>query len=100
VKKNLELVFKDEANIEFMEAFLYYEEQLEGLGERFLIELDRVILSINLAPKGFQIFNKKNGTRQIPMDVFPFVIIYKIIEKQLIIFAVFKTPQDPQKKIR
>ena len=100
MKKSLDLVFKEEANIEFMEAFLYYEEQLEGLGERFLNEIDRTILSINLSPKGFQIFNKKNGTRQIPMDVFPFVIIYKVIEKQLIIFAVFKTPQDPIKKNR
>ncbi len=83
-----------------MEAYLYYEEQLEGLGERFLNELDRVIHSINLAPKGFQLFNKKNGTRQIPMDVFPFVIIYKVIEKQLIILAVFQTKQNPKKKIR
>jgi|LakMenEpi03Aug12_release.lakeMendotaPanAssembly.Ray.scaffolds.fasta_scaffold353269_3 hypothetical protein len=100
MKKSLELVFKEDANIEFMEAFLYYEEQLEGLGERFLKELEKVILSINLSPKGFQLFNKKNGTRQIPMNIFPFVIIYKVIEKQLIILAVFKTPQDPKKKIR
>lgn len=100
MKKGLELIFKDEANNEFTEAFLYYEEQLEGLGERFSDELDRVILSINLAPNGFQIFNKKNGTRQVPMDAFPYVVIYKIIEKSLIIFAVFQTKREPEKKIR
>lgn len=98
MKKKLELIFKDEANIEVIEAYLYYESELEGLGERFLNELDRVILAINLTPNGFQNFH--NGTKQIPMDIFPYVVVYKVIEKTLIIFAVFQTQQDPQGKIR
>lgn len=50
MRKKLELIFKDEANIEVIESYIYYENELEGLGERFISELDRVILSINLAP--------------------------------------------------
>lgn len=97
MKKKLDLIFKPEADIEILEAFNYYEDELEGLGERFLNELDKVILSVNLAPNGFQKFHIY---RQIPFDIFPYVLLYEVIEKYLIIYAVFKTPQDPQKKIR
>ena len=98
MKKKLDLIFKDEADLEVIEAYLYYEKELEGLGERFLTELDRVILAINLTPNGFQIFH--NGTRQIPFDVFPYVAVYQVIGKSLIIYAVFQTQQDPKGKIR
>lgn len=97
MRKKLDLIFKPQADIEILEAFNYYEEELEGLGERFLNELDKVILSINLAPNGFKNFHIY---RQIPFDVFPYILLYEVIEKTLIVYAVFKTPQDPQKKIR
>jgi len=98
MRKNLDLIFKDEASIEVVEAYTYYEKELEGLGERFLQELDKIILDINLSPKGFKKFTE--NTRQIPMAVFPYVIIYEVIKKTLIIYAVFQTKQDPIKKIR
>ena len=97
MKKNLNVIFKQEADIEVLEAFNYYEDELEGLGERFLDELDKVILSINLTPNGFQQFHTY---RQVPFNVFPFLLIYEVIENNLIVYAVFKTPQDPKKKIR
>jgi hypothetical protein len=95
--KKLDLIFKPQANIEILEAFNYYEDELEGLGERFLNELDKVILSVNLIPNGFKKFHIY---RQIPFDVFPYILIYEVIEKYLVVYAVFKTAQDPQKKIR
>jgi hypothetical protein len=97
MRKKLNLIFKPEADIEILEAFNYYENELIGLGERFLNELDRVTASISLTPNGFQKFHTY---RQIPFNVFPFVLLYEVIENNLIIYAVFKTPQNPQKKIR
>ncbi len=35
-----ELEVKDEANLETMEANLYYEKKRPGLGEEFLVNLD------------------------------------------------------------
>ena len=98
MKKKLDLILKEEADLEVIEAYLYYEKELEGLGERFLTELDRVILAINLTPNGFQNFH--NSTRQIPFDVFPYVMVYEVIGKSLIIYAVFQTQQDPKGKVR
>ena len=97
MKKKLNLVYQEQANSEVQEAFLYYEEELEGLGERFLDELDRVVHSIQLAPKGFQKFH---NYRQVPLEIFPYVVIYEVIKSTLIIYAVFQTQQHPKKKIR
>jgi hypothetical protein len=98
MRTNLDVTFKDEANIEVIEAYVYYENELLGLGERFLQEFDRVILDINLSPNGFKKFTE--NTRQVPMAIFPYVIIYEVIKKSLIIYAVFQTNQDPIKKNR
>ena len=53
--------------------------------------LGKTINSIKLAPNGFQKFH--NETRQVPLDVFPFVLIYRVFENSIIIFSVFKTLQ-------
>ncbi len=41
MKKKLDLIFKDEANLEVIESYLYYEKEQVGLGERFINELDQ-----------------------------------------------------------
>ena len=45
------LEIKDEANIEIIEAFLYYEEKRTGLGEEFLEHLDTYFDRITENPK-------------------------------------------------
>jgi hypothetical protein len=92
--------FIQEADIEITEAYVYYEDQLNGLGERFLFELEKLIYTISKSPKAFQIFNLNNSTRQAPLKVFPFVVIYKTEIKKIVILAVFATSQDPIKKER
>jgi hypothetical protein len=34
-----ELIIKEEANLEIIESYLYYESKSEGLGEKFLNQL-------------------------------------------------------------
>lgn len=97
MNKKLTVIFTPEADSEVTQAFIYYENESDGLGERFLNELDNVLYAITLTPNGFQHFH---NYRQIPFKVFPFVLLYEVIENNLIVYAVFKTPQDPKKKIR
>jgi toxin ParE1/3/4 len=40
---NYELVFKEEADQEITESFIWYEKQQLGLGELFLSEIDKGI---------------------------------------------------------
>ena len=98
--KRFEIIFSDEAKNELDSSYFYYEEQSVGLGKRFITDLDNTFESIQLSPKGFQLFNKKNNSRQIPLTVFPFVIIYQVKKRNLIILAVFQTSRNPQGKTR
>lgn len=47
------LEVKDEANLEIIEAYLYYEEKRTGLGEEFLEHLDTYFDRITTYPKHF-----------------------------------------------
>lgn len=38
--KNLKIIFSQEAEIEFFEYYLYYENELEGLSDRFVVEVE------------------------------------------------------------
>ena len=47
------LEIKDEANLEIIEAYLYYEEKRIGLGEEFLEHLEAYFDRITANPKHF-----------------------------------------------
>jgi hypothetical protein len=48
---SLELIVRPEAEGDALEAFRWYNEQLPGLGQEFLEELDRVMGSIQENPR-------------------------------------------------
>lgn len=97
MKGKLNVILKDEANLDVIEAYLYYENELDGLGERFLNELKVLIKQVRQRPKGFQKIDKFH---QAPFNIFPFVIIYELSENDLIVYAVFQTKQNPSRKIK
>lgn len=84
------------AEFEILEAFTYYNSKHLNLGNRFIKQLDNAFESIQKTPKGF---TKVNDFHQVPVAVFPFVIIYDIIDTKIIILAVFNTNRNPRKKI-
>ena len=54
MKKQFNVLIEENAKIEIANAFDWYELQKEGLGEIFLLEIQRAINSIQKAPKGYQ----------------------------------------------
>lgn len=48
-----ELVIKDEARNDIIEAYLYYEKEQQELGERFLTYLDNSFQRIKINPSHF-----------------------------------------------
>ena len=81
-----------------MEAYLYYEKQRMGLGEEFLNLLASFFDRIKKNPEHFPL--KRNPYREAFIRRFPFLIIYEIMENKVIVYAVFNTWQDPNKKKR
>ncbi|CAH8282731.1 ParE-like toxin of type II ParDE toxin-antitoxin system [Mariniflexile fucanivorans] len=93
---NLEI--KEEATIEIIEAYLYYESKHLGLGEKFLEHLDTYFLRIQANPNHFP--KKRKPYREAFIKRFPFVIIYEVEKHNIIVYAVFNTWQNPVKKKR
>lgn len=87
---------KDEANIDIIEAYLYYEEKRIGLGEEFLEHLDTYFDRIITNPEHFP--KKRKPYREAFLKRFPFLIIYEITKEKVIVYSVFNTWQNPKKK--
>ena len=90
-----DVVIKEEADEDVANAFSWYEDQKEGLGERFLLCLDEYYDVISENPHIFQA--KYNARRQAILKRFPYVIIYEVEENTVVVYAVFHTSQNPKK---
>ncbi len=94
------VVFHPIAESEYQEAYLWYEDQLKGLGNRFEDAVDVRLNQILIRPL---LYSKKRGVfREAKMDAFPFQIVYKIYEKDKTIFvsAIYHSSRNPKKKYR
>lgn len=90
-----ELLLKAEANLDIVEAYRWYENQQENLGESFLQEVEFFLDRIAKSPLQFpRRYKKKRGA---VLKRFPYLIVFEIIANQVIVFAVFNTHQNPEK---
>lgn len=90
------LEIKEEASLEALEAYLYYEEQQKGLGERFLKQLDASINYLRENPLHCQI--KHSVYREALVKVFPYIIIYELAKDTVVVFSIFNTYRNPKSK--
>ena len=88
------------AEKEFDEGYNWYEDRLEGLGNRFEEIIDKVISNIGKTPLLYP--GKKNNYREAKVNTFPYLIIYKINPKKktILISAMHHTSKNPRKKYR
>ena len=95
MKQKFNIQIENRAKIEITDAFDWYEEQKEGLGETFLKAFEKSIDLIQKSPNGF---TQINHHRQFPLKSFPYVILYEIDNDIMFIDAVFHTKRDPKEK--
>lgn len=93
------LVILPIAQREMDQALLWYESRQKGLGIEFLGYLEGYFLTLMEKPVIYQI-RKKPCFRELPLKRFPFVIVYEIKENEIIIYSVFNTYQNPNKKLK
>jgi hypothetical protein len=77
------------------DAYWWYEQQLPGLGERLLKEIDACFDKLRHTPFYYSIANE--NYRQIMLKYFPYKIIFEIINDEVIIYTVFHTSKNPDK---
>lgn len=79
-------------------AYQWYEEQQNGLGDLFLLELERCYDKLETWPASYA--KIKGNFRQLVLTTFPYVIVFEIFDTEVVIFAIFHTSRNPRKKFR
>lgn len=89
-----------EAVQELQEAYVWYEERSEGLGDRFITLLNRRLGQIAENPERYP--RKKGRYHEALLDVFPYVIIYEVFKKERLVFVsyIFHSKRNPLLKYK
>lgn len=90
----------EEALKEYINAYVWYESELPGLGERFISTIDKQVEKICANPEQYGFVHGRY--RQIKIKGFPFAIVYEYFpDRKLVhISSIHHTRRDPQKKYR
>lgn len=87
------LGFHPEADVEMMEAAVYYESQQEDLGKRFLSAVQDALNRIQINPNLYPIVHR--DVRQCLTKIFPFNVLFRSTPDQIIIMAVMHQSRHP-----
>lgn len=91
-----EIVLK--ARKELLEAWEWYEDKQEGMGDRFRNLVNQKIKQVIQTPERYP--ERKVSFRDAKIDGFPYLLIYRIAnrKKVITIISVFHTSRNPKKK--
>ena len=95
--KKLKLTIDSEAQIEIEKAIEHYETIRSGLGKEFYNYLDGYFGVLTEGNVLFKI-KRRPAFRELPLKRFPYVIIYEQTKKEIYVFSVFNTYQNPRKE--
>ena len=94
------IIILNEAQKEFEEAAILYEEQKAGLGKLFIDSVENRLGFIVNNPEKYA--KRKANFREAPLKIYPYNIVYIYYKrkKQIVVVAIFHTSRKPQKKYR
>lgn len=86
------------ARKEFLTAFDWYEEQKEGLGDIFSLEIEQSLNLIQKNPNHYP--SKSNLFKEFVVNRYPFIIVFKIrsSSNEIIITSIFHSKRNPKLK--
>lgn len=87
------IYLSEEAKEDTLKAYFWYEKQRKGLGKIFQESLDSKLKSIRELP-GSSSYIFEN-IRSAKTKRFPYNIIYRIVESQIQVVAIFHSSRNP-----
>ncbi len=87
------LTYHAEVESELISSAVYYEEQCERLGERFLDDYDRAVSEIAANPTAWPLI--KGEYRRHQLRHFPFGIIYRVLSDNIRMLAIMHLHRHP-----
>lgn len=94
----LTVIIHAEAEHDFIEAVEWYEAQQQGLGYRLIEDWEQIINYISEYPEAYQI--KKKNYRDALLKIFPYTIVYEIIQNKIVVFSFKHLKQNPKKRYK
>jgi len=88
------VVLLPRAEVDLVDAAIWYENEREGLGPAFEADSDRLVSRIEWSP--FQFPEIDPGIRRAMLSRFPFGIYFAIEPDEVVVFAVLHLHRDPQ----
>lgn len=95
---NYGLIILDEIYIEIENAACYYNDLQEGLGLKLVSRWEESVAIIIRNPFAYQ--KHKKQYRLVQISDFPFVIVYEVTEKDIIIYRFIHSKKNPVKRFR
>jgi plasmid stabilization system protein ParE len=89
------ITFRSQAQREITEAVDWYESQHAGLGAEFFRTVEATVATIRRNPYQFQIAQRE--VRRAVMRRFPYSIMYRVREADIVIVACFHGSRDPRR---
>jgi hypothetical protein len=89
----MRIEFLEPAKKEFAEAIAYYNQESEGLGYRFAVEVGRTLSRIIQYPNAWPRISKR--ARRCRTSGFPYGVIYQARENVILIVAIMHLHKRP-----
>jgi len=88
------LRFRGHAQRDVDAAFNWYADIDDRIALGFLRSLDAILARIGEAPLAYQVWPGK-AVRRVPMDRFPYLVVYSVHETIVTVIAVVHTSRNP-----
>ena len=89
------LIVRAEAEADLAEAFQWYEQQVRGLGDQFLLCVDAVMASIERNPQLYPVVHKGVIRRALTRR-FPYGVFFVEGERSVSVIAVAHVKRNPR----
>lgn len=90
----IDVIIQPDAANDILEATKWYDNNLKGLGESFLENVDIAINSIQRNPEAYPKVYRK--LRRILLKKFPFSLFYLYGDEQIVVIAIFHVSRNPK----
>jgi plasmid stabilization system protein ParE len=89
------LIVRRRAEVQAFHARDWYESQLDGLGHRFVDELDRAIQKAHQNPQHYQVVHRE--IRRVLLRRFPYAVFFIAEPERVVVLAILHQYEDQAK---
>lgn len=90
------IIIKGEARQDMLNAYQYYEQEREGLGDLFLSMIDERLTAISEHPEYYSFIDDRKLLRDVTVCIFPFVIVFEQLNNDIVVYAICSTHRKPK----